>query len=174
MDQNFLIELMCVWAVANFVVCLMFALFGFRQKLQIRMRRERMLKFSLILNFFASLMICGGLMSPFYLWGLIFLNVPVLVACLKIADYRYEGWLKTRKFNFRLMRVKHNIAHGEVEIDGKLYSAFIPPVWIKEYRDEYGNIIPGAYKSFGSLAEQRVRFKRFVCDCSGRQAVELG
>lgn len=120
-----------------------------------------------------SLLICDGAMTPFLLWILMMANLVFAVICLKVADFRYENWLKTRKFAFKPERIKHNIAHGEVEIDGQKYYAFIPPVWVKEYQDEKGNTVPGAYKSYQLEGIRQVRFRRFVNGLGGRLEVEL-
>ena len=173
MSQNFLIEAMYVWAIGNFMVCLLMVFFGFKTSLRRRLYRERSLKISLGLNMLVSLLICEGMMSPFSLWLLMSANFVAAVICLKVADYRYENWLKTRKFTFKPERIKHNITHGEVEIDGQTYYAFIPPVWIKEYQDESGNMVPGAYKSYRYESERQVRFRRFVSGLGGRLEVEL-
>lgn len=174
MSQNFLIEVMYVWAIGNFIACLLLVLFGFKVSLRYLQYRERSLKVSLGLNMFVCLLICNGFLTPFLLWLLMIINLGVAVVCLKITDFRYENWLKTRKFAFKPERIKHNIVHGRVEIDGKRYYAFIPPVWVKEYQDEKGNMIPGTYKSYHLNGEQKVRFKRFVSDYGGRLIVELG
>ena len=58
--------------------------------------------------------------------------------CVRIMRHRYETRLKDQKLTFRIVRVKHNTAHGTVEIDGIRYRAYIPPVWVKEHLDESG------------------------------------
>ena len=80
------------------------------------------------------------------------------------------------RFVVRIVRVKHNTAHGTVEIDGIRYRAYIPPVWVKEHLDESGRLFPGTYKRYQAQTVQKARFKRFVpvYGNEDRPLVELG
>lgn len=176
MNENLLIVLTYLWALANFAAFLSVIR---HQPVKTPCRQKRWknaVRASLILNAGATLLVCGGLMQHFYLWLLMTANVFLASWCVRILRHRYETRLKEQKLTFRIVRVKHNTAHGTVEIDGISYRAFIPPVWLKEYRDENGRLFPGTYKRYQAQTVQKARFKRFVpvYGDEDRPLVELG
>lgn len=130
----------------------------------------------MFLNMGAVLLISGGTLQHFYLWLLMTANLFLASWCVRIMRHRYETRLKDQKLTFRIVRVKHNTAHGTVEIDGIRYRAYIPPVWVKEHLDESGRLFPGTYKRYQAQTVQKARFKRFVpvYGNEDRPLVELG
>ncbi len=162
MNENVLIVFMYAWAVFNFSACL----YALRQNRLLSPKQQNKLKTalttSLWLNICATVFVCGGMLMHFYLWLIMAANLFFGALTFRLIRHRYEKQLQTRNFAFKIERVKHNRASGVIVIDGICYRAFLPPVWIGEYRDEDGRLYPGTYKKYRPQTVQQVRFKRFV------------
>ncbi len=176
MNENVLIVFMYAWAVFNFSACL----YALRQNRPLFPKQQNKLKMaltiSLWLNICTTVLVCGGMVVHFYLWLIMMANLFLKHLSFRLIWHRYEKQLRARNFAFKIERVKHNRASGIIDIDGICYQAFLPPVWIDEYRDENGRLYPGTYKKYRPQTIQQVHFKRFVPaerEQNSRPVVEL-
>ena len=176
MIVKLLFFLMYLWALGNFTAALSVILYRTVKTPHRQKQWHNLVQGSMFLNMGAVLLISGGTLQHFYLWLLMTANLFLASWCVRIMRHRYETRLKDQKLTFRIVRVKHNTAHGTVEIDGIRYRAYIPPVWVKEHLDENGRLFPGTYKRYQAQTVQKARFKRFVpvYGNEDRPLVELG
>ncbi len=177
MNENLLLITMYLWALANLAVSLSVIRYRLVKTPYQQKHWAFRIRTSMFLNIGVAVFVCNGAGQHIYLWLLLVANVLLASWSIRFIRRSYEEKLKNKKLMFQIARVKHNTAHGTVEIDGIRYQAFIPPVWLKEYQDENGRLFPGTYKRYQVQTVQKARFKRFVPTAYGagnRLMVELG
>lgn len=176
MNQNVFIFLMLVWALCNFSACGTLILRRCTKTIQQQQKWKRVIKSSVFLNLGTMIVFSDSLVENFGLLLLMIGNIFLSSWSIKAVCRQYEKQLRRQKFAFRVDWIKHNIAYGTVEIDGIKYHAFIPPVWMNEYQDENGRLVPGTFKKYPVRSTLSAQFKRFVPVYGDgmRPMVELG